>query len=181
MQVDRQGSSAWGSGGPQFYHPRGVGVGKACLFLAGSGGSSLVSRTVCIQSAEGWSSNSCPWAESECRPHPIPHPVTWGSSHTSTSQARLPYSDGFLEFTVVSQHPPGFCLYLWWPIGTSSTTCAYSVPIVTTELNAKLPHLLLFFSCEFSTYFLSHCWDMSEHISWTTKEADHCFNSISKV
>ena len=33
----------------QFYHPRGVGVGKACLFLSGNSSSSLVSGKVCIQ------------------------------------------------------------------------------------------------------------------------------------
>ena len=36
-------------GGPQFSHPRGVGVGKAHLFLPGSSSSSLVSGKVCIQ------------------------------------------------------------------------------------------------------------------------------------
>ena len=123
-----------GSGGPQFYHPRGVGAGKACLFLSGSSSSPLVSwyqyPVRCVfKSAEGWSSNSYPWSESECRSHPILHPMTWGNSHTSTSQASLPCSNGFLEFTVVSQPPPGFPLYLWCPIGTSTTTCAYSFPI----------------------------------------------------
>ena len=45
MQVGRHGSSAprIGSGGTQFYHPRGVGVGKVHLFLSGSSSSSLVS------------------------------------------------------------------------------------------------------------------------------------------
>ena len=38
-----------GSGGLQFYHPRGVGVGKALLFLSGSSSSSLVSGKMCIQ------------------------------------------------------------------------------------------------------------------------------------
>ena len=38
-----------GSGGLQCYHPRGVGVGKDCLFLSGSNSSSWVSRKVCIQ------------------------------------------------------------------------------------------------------------------------------------
>ena len=35
----------------------------------------------------------------------------------------------FLELTVVSQHPPGSPLFLWSPIGISTTTCAYSIPI----------------------------------------------------
>ena len=26
-----------------------------------------------FKSAEGRSSNACPWSEPECRPHPIPH------------------------------------------------------------------------------------------------------------
>ena len=43
MQEGRHGSSAPGSGGLQFYPPRGVGVGKACLFLSGSSSSSWVS------------------------------------------------------------------------------------------------------------------------------------------
>ena len=49
MPAGRQGGSARGSGGLQFYPPRGVGVGKACLFLSGSSSSSLVSGQVCIQ------------------------------------------------------------------------------------------------------------------------------------
>ena len=47
--------------------------------------------------AGGWSSNSCPRSESECRPHPIPHPMTWGNSRTSTSQESLPCSEVPLE------------------------------------------------------------------------------------
>ena len=56
-----------------------------------------------FKSAEGQSSNSCPWAESECRPHPIPHPM----SRASTSQESLPLSDGFLEqLLTYSDLPP---------------------------------------------------------------------------
>ena len=36
-------------GGLQFYHPREVGVGKACLFLSGSSSSSLVFGKAGIQ------------------------------------------------------------------------------------------------------------------------------------
>ena len=36
-------------GGLQFYQPRGVGVGKAPLFLSGSSSSSLAPGKVCIQ------------------------------------------------------------------------------------------------------------------------------------
>ena len=54
-------------------------------------------RTVFI-SSEGWSLNSGPWSEPECRPHPIPHPMIRGISHASTSQAKRPHCfDGFLE------------------------------------------------------------------------------------
>ena len=37
-----------GYSGLQFYHPKGVGVGKDCLFLSGSSSSSLVSGKECI-------------------------------------------------------------------------------------------------------------------------------------
>ena len=50
-----------------------------------------------FKSAEGQSSNSCPWSEPECRTHPILHPTTWGKSPACTSQANLPCSDGFLK------------------------------------------------------------------------------------
>ena len=73
----------------QFYHPRGVGVGKACLFFSGSSSSSLVSGV--FKSAEEWSSNSCPWSEYECSPHPIQN------SQGSTNEGRLPCAEGFFE------------------------------------------------------------------------------------
>ena len=60
--------------GYSFYHLRGVGVGKDCLFLSGSTSSFLV-RCV-FKSAEGWSSNSHPSSEYECRPNLIPDPTT---------------------------------------------------------------------------------------------------------
>ena len=63
----------------------------------------------CVLKSEGQSSNSCPWSESECRPHPIPRPMTWDNSCTSTSQASLPCSDGFFWaiywFMLLSQSP----------------------------------------------------------------------------
>ena len=59
-----------------------------------------------FKSAEGWSSSSCHGSESEFRPHPIPHPMTGGNSHTSISQARLPCSDGFFEQFINLQLPP---------------------------------------------------------------------------
>ena len=129
MQAGRHGSSAPGSGGPQFYHPRGVGVGKATS--SGSSSSSLVSGKVCIQISRRAILKLLPlvWI---WKPHPIPHPMTWGNFCTSTSQARLLCADCFLELTVVSPHPPGFPLYLWSPTGTSTTTCAYSIPIPGT-------------------------------------------------
>ena len=40
----------------------------------------------------------------------------------------MQHIDVFLSLTVVSQHPPGFPLYLWSPTGTSTATCAYSIP-----------------------------------------------------
>ena len=60
----------------QFYPPRGVGVGKARLFLSGSSRSSLVSGKVVFKFPEGGSASSRPWSESECGPPPISHPVT---------------------------------------------------------------------------------------------------------
>ena len=59
-----------------------------------------------FKSAEGGFSNSCPWSESECRPHPISHPTTWGNSHTSTSQASPPCSSGFLSNFLSYSDPP---------------------------------------------------------------------------
>ena len=72
-------------------------------------------------SAKGWSSNSCPWSESECRPHPIPDPMIRGNSCTSTSQASLPCSAGFsgatYYLTVFSPKSPRFpslSMILYW-------------------------------------------------------------------
>ena len=44
-----------------------------------------------FKSAEGWSSNSCPWSEYECSPHPIQN------SQGSTNEGRLPCAEGFFE------------------------------------------------------------------------------------
>ena len=69
-----------------------------------------------FKSAEGQSSNSCPWAESECRPHPIPQP----QSRASTSQESLPLSDGFLEQLLTysdlptSSRFPSLAMILHW-------------------------------------------------------------------
>ena len=52
--------------------PRGVGVGKARLFLSGSSSSSLVSSKVCVQIGCRRSSNPCPWSAPECRFTPLP-------------------------------------------------------------------------------------------------------------
>ena len=65
------------------------------------------------------SSNSCPWSESECRPHPIPHPMTSGNSQTSTSQASLTHSDGFFELLTHSDLPkspkfPSLSMVPYW-------------------------------------------------------------------
>ena len=49
---------------------------------------------VLIQIIRRESSNSCPWSESECSPHPIPHPISWGIA--SNSQTSLPPSFFFL-------------------------------------------------------------------------------------
>ena len=96
MHVGSQGGSALRIRWLQFYPPRGVGVRKdhLCLFLFLW---VVAPSRYLFKSAEGQSSNSCLWSASGCRPHPIPHPVTWGISCASTSQAGLPCSDGFLE------------------------------------------------------------------------------------
>ena len=97
-----------------------MGVGKVLVFLSGSSSSSLV-RCV-FKSADGWSSNPCPWSESECRPNPIPHPMIWGNSHTSTSQESLPCADGFLEqlltYSDLPMSPkfPSLTLVLYWDL-----------------------------------------------------------------
>ena len=85
----------WGSGGLQFYHPGKWGSEKTSSFLGAEAPSWYSVRCV-FKSSEGWSSNSGSWSESECS-HPMPHPMTWGNTHTSRSQARLPYSDSFFE------------------------------------------------------------------------------------
>ena len=63
-----------------------------------------------------WPLNSCLWSEPECRPHPIPHPMTRGIHRTSTSQARLLHSDGLpgqlLTSKVISKNSLGFPLSL---------------------------------------------------------------------
>ena len=106
MQAAGKEALPRGLGGLQSYPPRRVGVGKDRPFLSESSSSSLV-RCV-FKSAEGWCSDSCPWSEPECRPHPIPHPTTWGHSHASTSQARLPGADGFLERLLTYSELPTF-------------------------------------------------------------------------
>ena len=41
------------------------------------------------------------------------------------------------SLTVISQSPLGFPLYLWSIIGTSTTTCAFSIPI--SAMNVCVP------------------------------------------
>ena len=92
-------------GGLQFYHPKGVGWAKTTSSFLGVVAPPwyLVSKS----SAE-WSLNSCPRSEPECRPHPIPQPMTWGKYLASTSQASLLCSDGFLEQLLIYSGLPKF-------------------------------------------------------------------------
>ena len=94
MQAGRQGGSA-------FPTPNSVGYSfiiqgewgkRQPLPLSSSSSPSLVSAKMCIQISRRVILKLLP--ESECRPHPIPHPMTCGISHTSTSPASLPCSDG---------------------------------------------------------------------------------------
>ena len=58
----------------------------------------------------------------KCRPHRIPHPMAWGVSPASTSQASLPHSYSPLEQLLIYRDfpcPPGFPLYLQPLTGTS--------------------------------------------------------------
>ena len=127
MQAGRQGSSAQGSGGPQFYHPRGVGVGKARLFLSEGSSSSLVSGVYSNQLKGGLQTLALGLnLNGGLIPAPPNDLRQFSHLHWSSKPA---CSDGFLELTVVSQHPPGFPLYLSSPVGSSTTTCAYSTPI----------------------------------------------------
>ena len=123
----------WRSGGPQFYHPRGVRVEKDRLFLSGRVAPPLYPVRCIFKSAEGWSSN-LPLVWIWMQASSLPPLNDLSNSCTSTRQASLPCSDGFLELTVVSQHPPGFPLYLWSPTGISTTTCAYFIPIRITQV-----------------------------------------------
>ena len=134
MQAGRRESPGirWATGGLWFYPPRGVGVGKCAsssFFIAPP---SYLVRCV-FKSAEGWSSNSRPGSESECRPHPIPtgRPE---AVLTSTSQASLPGSDGFLEQLLTYGGLPASSrfLYLWSLTGSPATTCV-SIPIRAEE------------------------------------------------
>ena len=117
-----------GLGGLQLFHPRDLGVGKDHLFFLWVVPPPWYRVIGLFKSTEGVVLKPCPWSESECRPPP-PHTISWGISLASTSQASLPCSDGPLEqlFTVISQSPLGFLLYLWSLIGTSTTTCAHSI------------------------------------------------------
>ena len=98
------------------------GVKKDHFFFSGSSGSPPWCPVRCVfKSAKGWSSDSCPWSESECRPHPIPDPMIRGNSCTSTSQASLPCSAGFsgatYYLTVISPKSPRFpslSMILYW-------------------------------------------------------------------
>ena len=94
-----------GSGGLQFYHLGGVGSEKITSSFLG-----VVAPPwyLVFKSAEGWSLNSCSGSEPECRPHPIPCPMTGGQSCTSTCQASLPCSDGFLEQLLTYSGLPRF-------------------------------------------------------------------------
>ena len=131
MPEGRQGSSVPGLVGLQFCHPRGVGVGKDCLFLSGSSSSSLVS---CIQISGRVVLKFLPLIWTWCRLHHIPHPTTWDKSHASTSPATLPCSDGLLEqlltYIDVPKSLPRFPS-LWSLIGASTTTFACSIPIIS--------------------------------------------------
>ena len=144
------------SGGLQFYHPKGMGVGKAQLFLSRSSSSSLVFNKVCIQITQRAVLKLLPLVWIWMQLHPIPHPMTWGNSHTSTHQARLPCSESFLELTVVSQCPPGFPLYLRSLIGTCTTTCAYSIPIIMLQQERQKPFWITGNYCKgFSKFIIS--------------------------
>ena len=115
MQAGRQGGSAPRISGQQFYHPRGVGLKKPASSFLGETPPGYPVRCV-FKSAEGQSSNSCPWSKSKCRPCPIPHPM----SRASTSQASLPHSDGFLEQLLTysdlptSPRFPSLSMILYW-------------------------------------------------------------------
>ena len=57
--------------GLQFYPPRGVGLGKLASSFLGVAVPPRYPVRCVFKSAEGRSSNSCPWSESESWPHPI--------------------------------------------------------------------------------------------------------------
>ena len=85
MQAGRPGSSAPGSGGPQFYPPRGVGVGKARFFLTGSSSSSLVSGKVQGVCSDPQKGGPQAFALGLNLKAGLAHPPPKGSSHASTS------------------------------------------------------------------------------------------------
>ena len=132
MQAGRQGSSAPGSCRLRFYPPRAVGIGKpVCSFLGVAAPPWCPLRCV-FKSAEGQSSNSCPRSESEYRPHPIPHPTTWGNSHTSTSRAGLLCSKGFSEQFIYLQWLPMFPKF---PVVCDPLLGLLELPVPTPSLS----------------------------------------------
>ena len=98
MQAGRHGGSALRIRWATVLSAKGNGGGKDCLFLSGV---VVPPWYLVFKWVEGQSLNSCPWPEPECRPHPIPHPTTWG-------KARLPCFDGFLEQLLTNSDLPKF-------------------------------------------------------------------------
>ena len=116
---------------------KGHGVGKGLFFLYRSKSSSLVSGKTCIQISLRVVFKHLPlvWIWMQASSHP--HPMTWGNSPTPLFMQGCLILMASLNL-VVSQHPPGFPLCVWSPIGTSTTTCAYCIPIKT------IPNMLSF-------------------------------------
>ena len=92
----RQGGSALRIRWATVLSSKESGMGKDSLFFSGSSSSCLVFG---IQISGRVVLKCLPlvWTWMQASSHPFPDPTTWGKSHASTSPARLPCSDGFLE------------------------------------------------------------------------------------
>ena len=125
-QADRQGDSALRIQWATVLSSKGSrGQKRSPILLSSS--SSLVSGKVYIQISRRVVLKLPPmvWIWMQASPHSPP------ISCTSTSQASLPHSDGppeqLLTYSDFSKSPRFH--YLWSLTGTSTSTCAYSIPI----------------------------------------------------
>ena len=134
MQAGRHGSSAPRSPWATFYPPRGVGVGKAASSFSGVAAPPWYPGRGVFKSAEGRSSNPCPWSEPECTPHSLPPQRPEAILELPLAKPACLVLMAFLSNLLTCGGlplTPEFPLCPWSFIGTSATTCANSMLSIT--------------------------------------------------